>query len=180
MVSLLDNFLTHERLDVEGYKSQPERVALRELASEAAHHWAHLLALPGQLRLLLGDEELHVLVERSMVALALSNLIDNAVKYSPPGSPITLRVGKTDDKGWIEIEDEGMGMTPKEMALIFDKFYRSPSAQRQPGAGLGLYLVRTIARSQAGEVSVKSRPGEGSRFRLSLALMLEPLPGNVS
>ncbi len=106
-----------------------------------------------------------------MVALALSNLIDNAVKYSTRGSPITIRVGKTGANGWIEIEDEGIGVAPKEMALIFDKFYRSGDAQGMPGAGLGLYLVRTIAHSQGGKVSVESFPHQGSRFRLYLKLM---------
>jgi signal transduction histidine kinase len=171
MVSLLDNFLTHERLEVEGSRNQPERADLRDLASEVADNWSHLLHLPDQLRLVLGDEEMPVWVERSMVALALSNLIDNAVKYSTRGSPITIRVGKTGANGWIEIEDEGIGVAPKEMALIFDKFYRSGDAQGMPGAGLGLYLVRTIAHSQGGKVSVESFPHQGSRFRLYLELM---------
>lgn len=171
MVSLLDNFLTNERFGFKGPKGHPERADLRDLANDAANNWSHLLHLPNQLRLVLGDEEIPVLVERAMVALALSNLIDNAIKYSPVGSHITLRVGKTAKHGWIEIEDQGMGMEHKEMTSIFGKFYRSGEAQHLPGAGLGLYLVRTIAHSQGGEVTVESHPGQGARFRLHLALM---------
>ena len=171
MVSLLDNFLTHERLDFKESKSQPEAADLRELASEAASNWSHLLHRPDQLHLALGQEAMPVWIERSMVALALSNLIDNALKYAPPGSKVTVRVGKTAANGWIEIEDQGIGVEAKEMALIFDKFYRSGNAQRMPGAGLGLYLVRTIAHSQGGEIDVESHPGQGSRFRLRLPLV---------
>jgi signal transduction histidine kinase len=171
MVSLLDNFLTHERLDFKGPRGQPERVDLRDLVNEAANNWSHLLPVAGQLQLALGDEDVPVCVERAMVALALSNLIDNAIKYSPAGSLISLGVKRSGTNGWIEVADQGIGVATKEIALIFDKFYRSGNAQRVPGAGLGLYLVRTIAHSQGGEVSVESGTGQGSRFRLRLALV---------
>lgn len=171
MVSLLDNFLTSERLDSHQTKAQGQTMDLRGLAIEVAKNWSHLLHAPDQLRLELGEAAIPVFAERAMMALALSNLIDNAIKYSPLGNPITLRVGKTKGDGWIEVEDRGAGIQATEIGQIFDKFYRSGDAQKMPGAGLGLYLVRTIARSQGGEVDVESKPGEGSRFRIWFALV---------
>jgi signal transduction histidine kinase len=175
MVSLLDNFLTYERLDFQASNGQTEVLDLRDLAREAAHHWAHLLHRPEQLHLVLGEVAVPVRVERALVALALSNLIDNAIKYSPPGRPITLRVGQSKSVGWMEVEDEGVGIDAVDQGSIFDKFYRSAAAQAVPGAGLGLYLVRAIARSQGGEVSVESHPGQGSRFNLRLPLASRPI-----
>jgi signal transduction histidine kinase len=172
MVSLLDNFLTHERLDFHAVSGQREVLDLRDLALEAALHWAHLLHQPEQLQLVLGEVAVPVRVERALVALALSNLIDNAIKYSPPGRPITLRVGRSKSDGWMEVQDQGVGIDTAEQSSIFDKFYRSGTAQAVPGAGLGLYLVRAIARSQGGAVEVESQSGQGARFNLKLPLAL--------
>lgn len=105
------------------------------------------------------------------MTLALSNLIDNALKYSPRGSPITLRVGKTQSEGWMEVVDHGNGLSADEISHVFEKFYRAGDAQKAPGAGLGLYLVRSIALRQGGEIEVSSTPGKGSRFRIRLALV---------
>ncbi len=171
MVSLLDNFLTHERLDSQDGQTKGETLDLRELASEAAKNWAHLLHIPNQLHLELGDQVVQVCADRAMLILALSNLIDNALKYSPLGSPITLRVSKTQGDGWIEVQDHGVGLSTDDITHIFDKFYRGGDAQKVPGAGLGLYLVRSIARQQGGEIEVESTLGNGSRFRLRLALV---------
>ena len=171
LVSLLDNFLTQERLDFYDRRTQGETLDLRELASEAVKSWAHLLNSPDQLQLESGDQVVPVCVDRAMMTLALSNLIDNALKYSPRGNPITLRVGKTQSDGWLEVEDHGNGLSMDEIDHVFDKFYRGGDAQKAPGAGLGLYLVRSIARRQGGEIEVESTVGEGSRFRLRLALV---------
>jgi signal transduction histidine kinase len=167
----LDNFLTHERLDFHDGQTKGETLDLRELASEATKSWAHLLHRPNQLRLELGDQVVPVCADRAMMTLALSNLIDNALKYSPLESQITLRVGTTQVDGWIEVEDHGNGLSADEIGHIFEKFYRGGDAQKAPGAGLGLYLVRSIARRQGGEIEVESTLGKGSRFRLRLALV---------
>ena len=171
LVSLLDNFLTQERLDFYDRRTQGETLDLRELASEAVKSWAHLLYSPGQLQLELCDQVVPVCADRAMMTLALSNLIDNALKYSPRGSPITLRVGKTQSEGWMEVVDHGNGLSADEISHVFEKFYRAGDAQKAPGAGLGLYLVRSIALRQGGEIEVSSTPGKGSRFRLRLALV---------
>jgi len=171
LVSLLDNFLTHERIDFKEAQIKPKALDLRDLASEAVNSWQHLLPPSAQLQLELGSEPATALVDRAMMMLALSNLIDNAIKYAPPGSPITLRVGKTKDNGWVEVHDCGVGIAAPYLEKIFDKFYRSDEALAVPGAGLGLYLVRTLLHQHGGEVEVTSEPGKGSTFRLHLPLV---------
>ena len=171
MVSLLDNFLTHERLDFNGPQIEDETLDLRELVNEAVKSWTHLVQTPDQFRLELGEKVVMVRAQQAMMRLALSNLIDNAIKYAPRGSPMTLRVGNNQNEGWIEVEDIGIGIAAKEMGQIFDKFFRGSDAQTTPGAGLGLYLVRTIVRRQGGEVDIESTLGKGSLFRVRLALV---------
>jgi signal transduction histidine kinase len=170
LVSLLDNYLTGERLEVRDAELKREVLDLRELASATVESWHHLMQTPDQLHLEPGGGGASAIADRAMMELALSNLIDNALKYSPPGGPITLRVGTTAGNGWIEVEDHGVGIAPNEIETIFDKFYRGGDAQTVPGAGLGLHLVRRIVREHGGEVGVVSQPGKGSRFRVRLPL----------
>lgn len=170
LVSLLDNYLTGERLEFGEAEIRREALDLRELAHETVRSWHHLLPAPDQLQLEPGDGGAPAFADRTMMELVLSNLVDNALKYSPPGSPITLRVGAAAGEGWIEVEDHGVGIAPEEIDKIFDKFYRSGDVQTAPGAGLGLYLVQRIVHEHGGEVDVVSETGKGSRFRVRLPL----------
>lgn len=98
----------------------------------------------------------------------LSNLLDNAIKYSGPKADITLMARKTADGTNISVSDHGIGLTEREQRYIFDKFYRVPHGDRQDvkGYGLGLYFVKTMMERLGGTVTVKSAPGKGSTFNL--------------
>jgi two-component system sensor histidine kinase MprB len=99
-----------------------------------------------------------VLLER-----AILNLLDNAVKYSPPGAPIEVSVRE----GEVIVADHGPGVADEDVARIFDRFYRSAAARSKPGAGLGLAIVREAARAHGGDATVESSP-RGASFRLTL------------
>lgn len=103
---------------------------------------------------------------------AIVNVLDNGVKYSESGSKITIRLQKMHTYGLIEVEDEGIGIRQEECHKIFGRFYRGTTkeVQSQEGAGVGLYLTRKIIENQGGTVSVKSSPGKGSTFRITLPL----------
>ena len=103
---------------------------------------------------------------------ALVNILDNAVKYSPEKSCITIRIFRMHSYGLIEIEDEGIGIKPEEYHKIFGRFYRGKGkeVESQEGAGVGLYLTRKIIEEQGGTVSVKASPKGGSIFRVTLPL----------
>lgn len=100
---------------------------------------------------------------------ALSNLIDNAVKYGEPGGRITIRAFDLDGACHIEVADSGPGIPPDDLQRIFERFYRVEKGRSrdQGGTGLGLSIVKHIAERHGGAVSVKSRPLEGSVFTLS-------------
>jgi two-component system, OmpR family, sensor histidine kinase KdpD len=116
-------------------------------------------------------------LDRRLLKLALKQVLDNALKYSPPRSPVTVRVSSasiSDGHGAVdfEITDHGPGIPAQEQGRVFERFYRSPSVKNQiPGFGLGLAIANNIVHAHHGELTVNSRPGE-TTFRLTL-----PFPG---
>lgn len=111
--------------------------------------------------------------DRTALGQCIQNLIENAIKYSPPDSPITVRCRPANGSHLVEVEDRGIGIPPAEQGRIFEKFYRGRHASdlNVQGVGIGLALVRHIMDSHGGSVSVESEPGRGSCFQLRLPRM---------
>ncbi len=101
-------------------------------------------------------------------AEAISNLIDNAVKYTPAGGSVTVSATEYEMFVKIDISDTGIGMTEEETAKAFTRFYRSPRVHDDCGVGIGLYLAREILSRQGGYIKVKSEIGHGSTFSVFL------------
>lgn len=101
-------------------------------------------------------------------AEALTNLLENAVKYSPENSSIRVSLTRLDLYTKITVTDEGIGIPEKEYNLIFRRFYRGEGVAQQEGSGLGLYLAQLIARHENGYITVTSKVGQGSSFSLFL------------
>lgn len=115
--------------------------------------------------------DIEVLVEPRVVAgspmrleRALNNLLDNAIKWSPPGERIEVRMEGSD----VTVKDNGPGIAPEDLPHIFDRFYRSRAARNMPGSGLGLAIARQVAESHGGQITVESLEGGGALFRLYL------------
>ena len=103
-------------------------------------------------------------------AEALYNVLDNALKYTPPGGTVTLSVTAYHMFCCIQVSDTGPGIPEEEQAQIFSRFYRGAAVREQEGLGLGLYLTRRILTSEGGYIRVSSQPGKGSTFSLYLPL----------
>ncbi|MFH0881756.1 MAG: HAMP domain-containing sensor histidine kinase [bacterium] len=108
------------------------------------------------------DETLRLFMDAEHCRIVVSNLVENAVKYSPKGGVVRISCVRHGRRARLTVEDRGMGFNRRERQRIFDRFYRAESedTRRTSGSGLGLYLVREIVRSYGGSVSAKS-PGEG-------------------
>jgi two-component system phosphate regulon sensor histidine kinase PhoR len=104
--------------------------------------------------------------------LGVLNLIDNAIKYAPSGKKIEVRVKKAGDHVVVAVRDWGPGIDPDEQEQIFERFYRARSVRLKPirGSGIGLALVRHIARAHGGDVSVETAPDHGATFQISLPI----------
>lgn len=110
-----------------------------------------------------------VLADPGHVERVLSNLIENAAKYSPEGAPITVTVTAQDSFVTFAVEDRGHGLTLEEQSHLFERFYRSPRVKhRTPGTGLGLAICREIVHAHGGKIWVESVEGVGSVFRFTL------------
>ena len=110
--------------------------------------------------------------DRIQVERMTSNLLSNALKFTPEGGRVRVTVRRAPEGAEIAVEDTGRGIPPEHLPHIFERFYRAPDAGAQPGPekglGLGLSFVAWIARAHGGEVRVESTPGRGSRFTVVL------------
>ena len=110
-----------------------------------------------------------ILVDSELLELALRQLLDNAVKYSPPASPVAVRAERCARGVMISVADEGPGIPERERSRVFEKFYRSPSTRQHVlGTGMGLAIAREIVSAHGGEVGVENPPGGGSRFWITI------------
>ncbi|WP_030023401.1 sensor histidine kinase [Streptomyces monomycini] len=96
----------------------------------------------------------------------LSNLLDNAAKFSPPGGPVETELAATADGLELTVRDHGPGITAEDLPHVFDRFYRAETARALPGSGLGLAMARQIARAHRAELTAAQAPGGGALFRL--------------
>lgn len=114
--------------------------------------------------------------DRSRLIQALTNLINNAVKYSPGCDRVIITAQKNQENIEVLIQDFGVGIDPVHQQQIFDRFFQANSTKGKvfPGMGVGLYLTKTIAIKHGGEIKVKSELGQGSTFTLSLPIQKRP------
>ena len=123
---------------------------------------------------------LAVVGDRRQLVSAVTNLCDNAAKYSDPGSEVRIQADVDADGSWIELRvvDQGIGIPARDLERVFERFYRVDRARSRDtgGTGLGLAIVRHVAHNHRGEVTVTSREGEGSTFVLRLPAAPGPVP----
>ena len=147
-------------------KSQPLAPLLERAASQAKAA-AEQKGIALQLHLQ-QQAEMKALYDLRWTAEALGNLLDNAVKYTPPGGCIQVSATQYELFCRIDVHDNGIGIAEEEQAQIFGRFYRGRQVREQEGLGIGLYLAREIAQKQGGYLKLSSRPGQGSTFSLYL------------
>lgn len=147
-----------------------EEVRLAALAEHAvAAAGAHWPDTPFDLRVAPDAESVTLPGVPARLARLLTNLLDNAAKFSPPGAPVEVELAEF--RGGLElvVRDHGPGIAPDDLPYVFDRFYRAGSARALPGSGLGLAMARQIARAHGAELTAWAAPGGGASFRLSFA-----------
>ena len=137
---------------------------LKESAPKAEKKKIELLSQYSQTDL----QGIEAVYDRKWTAEALGNVLDNAIKYSPEGSTVSLDVKEYGFYVCISVTDQGIGIPEEERAQIFGRFYRGTQVQQEEGIGIGLYLTREILQKENGYIKVNSREGEGSCFGLYL------------
>jgi signal transduction histidine kinase len=175
LANLVSDVRTVAAVEREGFAIEARRLPLEKLLTDA-EAYARTLPADQPFRQVREDEpeaERSVMADPERIGQVLRNLLSNAAKYSPEGSPIELRVMGKQGRVRLEVADRGPGIHPDDVARIFEKFGRGRDrdGRKTPGVGLGLYLSRRIVRGHGSELTVRTRPGGGSVFGFELAVV---------
>ena len=171
LTSLIDNLLTISRADSGYIQLHRAVVPVMGLAREAGGLFEILMEEKSQRLVLEGDEQAHVEGDCIFLRQALVNIIHNAVKYSPVGEIISVRVRKGDSSQvLVEIQDQGPGIPLEDQGRVFDRFYRVDKARwrESGGAGLGLSIAKWVVEAHGGTIALNSEPNLGTTFRITL------------
>ena len=170
LLRLVDDLLLAARLQSGRFVLNVDETDLESIAADALDEMHARAQRKGVSLFLACDGPVRVEADRRRILQLLDNLVGNAVKFTPEGGRIELRVERTLAGAAIEVCDTGIGLTDGDEERIFDRFYRSPSAvaEHVPGTGLGLFIARAIAEHHGGSLSARGREEGGSIFRLEL------------
>ena len=168
LLALIDDLSDLEVVEAAGFTTAPDRIDLADVARQAVG----ILAVRAQERGIAidppaHDESLPAIGEFRRVLQVLLNLIGNAIRYTPEGSQIWVRLEGENGLACVTVADQGQGLDEGQQAAIFEKFERL-GRSGDGGSGLGLYISRRLARAMDGDLTVESAPGQGARFTLSL------------
>jgi two-component system OmpR family sensor kinase len=168
MRDLVESLLALSRGD-EGVPMEVGRHDLAAVAEEALQTARAAANGKVSVEYLPPGREVEATFDRDRVLQVASILLDNAVKYTPEGGSVAVRVWEKDEQARLEVSDTGVGISEDQLPLIFERFYRADSARTEGGAGLGLSIARQIVESHGGRIETQSTPGKGSTFTLLLS-----------
>jgi signal transduction histidine kinase len=165
MRGLVESLLTLTRAD----EDAPIEVGRHDLGA-VAEEAAETAAADGgvSVEFVPGEHEVMATFDRDRVLQVASILLDNALKYTPEGGSVTVRVKQEDHSVALEVSDTGAGIPEDQLPLVFERFYRADAARTTEGVGLGLSIARQIAEAHGGTLEARSKSGEGTTFTLLL------------
>ena len=163
MRGLVESLLTLTRGD-EGAPMEVGRYDLGAVAKEATETACATADGRVSVEFVPGEHEMMATFDRERVLQVASILLDNAVKYTPDGGSVTVRVEDRGDSVGLAVSDTGVGIPEDQLPLVFERFYRADAARAEEGAGLGLSIARQIAEAHGGTLEARSDPGVGSTF----------------
>jgi signal transduction histidine kinase len=173
LIQTMNAWLSMSRIAESGIAERKAPVAVSELIEVLGQRTELDAKAAGQQVVLEQlSEDLTIDVDVESLIEALYNITSNAVKYNRQGGVVTIRVIREPRRLDIMVEDQGPGVPETEQPYLFDDFFRSksPELKAKPGTGLGLSIARRVVKAHGGEISVKSKPGEGAVFLVSLPL----------
>jgi heavy metal sensor kinase len=173
LTGLVDTLLRLSRADAGTIAQKREPVDLADLSRDVVASLGILAEERDQRLEVRAAEAVVVPADRLLLREALTNIVDNAVKHSPPGSRIELRVQADDGHAVLAVADEGPGVPAAQRERIFDRFFRLDEARSRDGGGtgLGLAIARWAVETNGGRIAVTDRPGGGAVFRMSFPLV---------
>lgn len=163
--ALIEDLVESTRLEAGGFTLQRELIDFRTLVDEVCESVA--ASAPDRVQVSC-PASLPFSADALRIKRALTNLVSNALKYSPPDTPVAVSCRRTEEGLTVSVQDAGPGIAPAHRPHIFEKYYRASGTKRAEGIGLGLYIVRLIVESHGGHVRLESEVGRGSTFSFTL------------
>jgi PAS domain S-box-containing protein len=172
LLGLINDILDLSKIEAGKMEFRPERRSIHSLVSEVCDVVRPLAEKKNMLMTADTPEELDAMLDPSRFKQVLYNFVSNAVKFTPAGGKVSVRVTREEEFYFrLEVEDTGIGIDPAEIPLLFKEFQQLPNSRKaEQGTGLGLALTRTIVEAQGGKVAVRSELGKGSVFSAVLPL----------
>jgi signal transduction histidine kinase len=167
MRGLIETLLTLSRGD-EGAPMEVGRYDLGAVAREATETAGDVADGRVSVEFVPNKHEVRATFDRERVLQVASILLDNAVKYTPYGGSVKVKVEEEDGSVALAISDTGVGISEDQLPLVFERFYRADPSRSEGGTGLGLSIACQIAESHGGQIRAQSTPGKGSTFTLLL------------
>jgi signal transduction histidine kinase len=168
MTHLIDNLLNAARLlDGGGLYVHPAAIDMAAILQEVCQMHREI-APKASISQALGARTLPMTGDRNLLSQAVSNLLANAIKYSPGNEPIAVSAGIEGGDIVVTVADHGIGIPQADIGRLFERYYRGRNVSGVVGTGVGLYLVKIVVDLHGGSIAVESREGEGSRFTLRL------------
>ncbi len=167
---LIEQMLETARLEDSRLMLKRRESDLKQLVQTAVRTMQPLAEPMHHLRVEGTSRRVLVNVDPTRLVTILTNLLENAIKYSPAGGPVVARLSCSDGRATVAITDRGLGIAAEDIPRLFSRFGRLVTSENShiPGTGLGLYLSRELARMHGGDITCTSVPGSGSTFTLSL------------
>jgi two-component system, OmpR family, phosphate regulon sensor histidine kinase PhoR len=174
MSEMIEDLLETTRLESGSIQLHVAQLDLAELAASVIASFPDSPSRPIRLK----AEPVTVMADAGRLERVLENLIGNAIRYSPAGTPVQVEVAERDAETVVTVADRGLGIAPAELPKLFERFYRGAHQRSAKGLGLGLYTSRLIIESHRGRIWADSKLGAGSTFGFALPLKRDRLTGS--
>ncbi len=171
MSQLVENLLALARLENEDHLLNIQSINLTQAIEQVINTMKPLANQKKIALLFSSNEQLLIEADANQVSRVISNIVDNAIKYTPNNGEVNVKLSKDNTHAKILISDTGIGITKNELPHIFDRFYRIDKSRSSPGFGLGLSIAKSIIDIHKGKIKVESLPGEGTAFTVFLPLV---------
>jgi len=172
LIALVENMLFLSREDIQYKNSQNEQVDLTDILAERVAIFQQAAKLKGtSLRFDFPKQSIVIFGNAQLLKRLVTNLLDNAVKYTPPYGIVTIKLSQKNSSAIVKITDSGQGIPQGQIEKVFERFYRTDTSRNEKGYGLGLSIAKQIVELHQGDIHLTSKVGKGTTVTLSFPLI---------
>jgi signal transduction histidine kinase len=171
VITMLNTLMDISEVETGAMKLSLDRVDVTELARQLTDFYAEVAEDRGLTISLSAERQCETVADENRLRQAVANLLDNAVKYTPPGGRVEVAVKQVAGQVVLSVRDTGIGIPEEDLPRVWERLYRGDKSRSQRGLGLGLSLVKAIAQAHLGDCRVRSEPGAGAEFTLRIPMV---------